>query len=333
MKIVFFGGTFDPPHKGHLALAEAVLQKKIADHVMFVPAWIPPHKILKGRVPYEDRFRMMELAARNRKDMSVSGLEGERGGVSYTIDSLEMLSAAHPEHEYILLIGGDSLAQLHTWHRAGELAERFRIIYCPRPGETPDLEELLKHWPQKIAEKLVSGAIADLPLSDLASTAIREKLAAGRTPAGVPEKVLDYIRQRRFYMNEEKKAVKPTAKELACFCANVADQRKGTDIVVLEMKELSAIADYFVICTGTSAPHLRAISENIQKEAKEKFDFRGKIDGTPESNWIIVDMGDVMIHIFTPESRMTYQLEDLWGDAVRIDAIRKEEKKTKSRLL
>lgn len=333
MKIVFFGGTFDPPHNGHLALADAVLEKGIADHVMFVPAWIPPHKILKGRVPYADRFRMMELAAGDRKNVSVSGLEGERGGVSYTIDSLEKLSAEHPGNEYILLIGGDSLAQLHTWHRAEELAERFRIIYCPRPGETPDLEELLKHWPLKTAEKLLSGAIADLPLSDLASTEIREKLAAGISSAGIPEKVLAYIRQRRFYMKEEMNVVKPTAKELACFCANVADQRKGTDIIVLEMTELSAIADYFVICTGTSAPHLRAISENIQKEAKEKFDLKGKIDGTPESNWIIVDMGDVMIHIFTPESRMTYQLEDLWGDAVKIDAVQKEEKKTKSRLL
>lgn len=333
MKIVFFGGTFDPPHEGHLALAEAVLEKGIADHVMFVPAWIPPHKILKGRIPYSDRLRMMELAAGDRKNMSVSSLEGDRGGVSYTIDSLEALSETHPEHEYILMIGGDSLAQLHTWHRAGELAERFRIVFCPRPGETPGLEELLKHWPQNIAEKLLSGAITDLPLSDLASTGIRKKLAEGETPSGIPANVMGYIRQRRLYMKEETKVVKPTAKELACFCANVADQRKGTDIVVMDMTKLSAIADYFVICTGTSAPHLRAISENIQKEAKEKFDFRGKIDGTPESNWIIVDMGDVMVHIFTPESRMTYQLEDLWGDAEYVDAIKKEEKQVKSRLI
>ena len=333
MRIVFFGGTFDPPHKGHLALAEAVLEKGIADYVMFVPAWIPPHKILKGRTPYPDRLEMMKLAVGNRENMSVSGLEGERGGVSYTIDSLEYLAAEHPEHEYILLIGGDSLAQLHTWHRAGELAEQFRIIYCPRPGETPDFDELLKHWPRNIAEKLLSGAVTDLPLSDLASTQIRQVLAEGKGSSGVTDQVMDYIRQRRFYMNEETKAVKPTAKELACFCANVADQRKGTDVVVLEMTELSAIADYFVICTGTSAPHLRAISETLQKETKEKYDFRGKIDGTPESNWVIVDMGDVMIHIFTPESRMIYQLEDLWGDAVRIDAIKKEEKQVKSRLI
>lgn len=333
MRIAFFGGTFDPPHEGHIALAEAVLAKKLADHVMFVPAWIPPHKAEKGMAPYAERFRMTELAAEGRKNMSVSGLEGELGGISYTIDSLEYLSAAHPENEYVLLIGGDSLAQLHLWHRAQELAERFRILYCPRRGETPSREELLEHWPRSIADKLLSGAVAELPVSDLASTEVRKAFSEGRVPAGIPVKVLEYIRQRRFYMENTEKAVRPAAKELACFCANLADEKKGTDIVVLDMTDLSAIADYFVICTGTSAPHLRAISENLQHESKEKFGIRGKIDGTPESCWIIVDLGDVMVHIFTEESRNIYRLESLWGDAPKIDAVKKTAKKTKSRLI
>ena len=332
MKIVFFGGTFDPPHAGHIALAESVLRQGIGDQVMFVPAWIPPHKNLNGRTGYEDRLRMTELAVAGHSNMTVSGLEGEWGGVSYTIDSLEALTAQHPEHEYLLFIGGDSLGQLHTWHRAKELAERFRIVYCPRPGVTPGLEELLKNWPREIAEKLAAGAVSDLPLSDLSSTGLREELRRGQTPEGIRKEVLDYIRQRRIYMEEEK-AVRPSAKELACFCANVADERKGSDIIVMDMGELSAIADYFVICTGTSSPHLRAMSETIQKEVREKFDLKVKLDGTPESNWIIADMGNVMVHIFTEETRNLYQLENLWGDAEKIDAMLKEKKQTKSRLI
>ena len=121
--------------------------------------------------------------------------------------------------------------------------------------------------------------------------------------------------------------------ELARAIFDILDAKKAHKLKVLRVNDQTVITDYFVICTGTSAPHLRAISENIQKEAKEKYDLRGKIDGTPESNWIIVDMGDVMIHIFTPESRMTYQLEELWGDAGRVDAVKKEEKQVKSRLL
>ena len=198
MRIVFFGGTFDPPHEGHLALAEAVLSKGLADHVLFVPAWIPPHKIENGRSPFSDRLRMTELAVGERENMSVSGFEGERGGVSYTVESLEILSAANPGNEYILLIGGDSLAQLHNWYRARDLAERFRILYCPRTGETPSRNELLKHWPRHIAEKLLSGAVTDLPVSDLASTEIRKKFAEGEIPSGIPANVLDYIRRRRF---------------------------------------------------------------------------------------------------------------------------------------
>lgn len=333
MRIVFFGGTFDPPHNGHIALAEAVLKKGIADHVMFVPAWIPPHKDLKGRTSYADRLRMMELASEGQEKMSVSNLEEELGGVSYTIDSLTELSARDPGSEYLLLIGGDSLSQLHTWHRAVELAKQFPIVYCPRPGITPGLKELLKNWPQDIAEKLSAGAISDLPLSDLSSTGIREQIRRGETPEGIRKEVLDYIRQRRIYMEEEKKTVRPNAQDLARFCANVADERKASDIVVMDMTELSAIADCFVICSGTSAPHLRAISETIQKDVREKFNLHCKIDGTPESNWIIVDLGDVMVHIFTDETRNLYQLENLWGDAQKIDAAIKEKKQTKSRLI
>ena len=132
--------------------------------------------------------------------------------------------------------------------------------------------------------------------------------------------------------NLKKEDLKDSQK-LAELIVAILDSKKAKDIKLLHVENQTIIADYFVICTGTSAPHLRAISENIQKEAKEKYDLRGKIDGTPESNWIIVDMGDVMIHIFTPESRMTYQLEDLWGDAGRVDAVKKEEKQVKSRLL
>ena len=333
MKIVFFGGTFDPPHKGHLALAEKVLAKGIADHVLFVPAWIPPHKIMKGKSSFEERLRMTELAVAGRENMSVSGLEGERGGISYTIDSLEKLSSEHPENEYILLVGGDSLAQLHTWHRANELVEQFQIIYCPRPGETIDPGQLSSHWKKELAEKLVKSAISDCPLSDLASTQIRHELSRGFSPQGIDKNVLNYICQRRLYMENSEKKLTPSPKELACFCANVADERKGSNIVVMDMTDLSTIADFFVICTGTSAPHLRAISENIQKQARETYGIRGKIDGTPESNWIIADMGNVMVHIFTEESRNLYQLENLWGDAAKIEAIIKEAKQVKSRLI
>ena len=127
---------------------------------------------------------------------------------------------------------------------------------------------------------------------------------------------------------EEKKSFpKLTPGELAEVCAEIAYDRKATDIIRLDMSEHSAIADQFVICTGTSAPHLRAISERIRRDVRTKYGLRGEVDGSPESHWMIVDFGNVMVHVFTRESRELYQLEDLWKDAPKVEAIKKLEAK------
>ena len=127
---------------------------------------------------------------------------------------------------------------------------------------------------------------------------------------------------------EEKKSFpKLTPGELAEVCAEIAYDRKATDIIRLDMSEHSAIADQFVICTRTSDPHLRAISERIRRDVRTKCGLRGEVDGSPESHWMIVDFGNVMVHVFTRESRELYQLEDLWKDAPKVEAIKKLEAK------
>ena len=124
---------------------------------------------------------------------------------------------------------------------------------------------------------------------------------------------------------EEKKSFpKLTPVELAEVCAEIAYDRKATDIIRLDMSEHSAIADQFVICPGTSDPHLRAISERIRRDVRTKYGLRGEVDGSPESHWMIVDFGNVMVHVFTRE---LYQLEDLWKDAPKVEAIKKLEAK------
>lgn len=126
---------------------------------------------------------------------------------------------------------------------------------------------------------------------------------------------------------EKTKPAKPSAVELAEACAEIAYDRKAQDIIRMDMSEYSAVADQFILCTGTSDPHLRAITERIRRDIREKFALRGRVDGSPESHWMIVDFGDVMVHVFTKEARELYQLETLWKDAPKIEAIRKLEAK------
>ena len=126
---------------------------------------------------------------------------------------------------------------------------------------------------------------------------------------------------------EKTKPAKPSAVELAEACAEIAYDRKAQDIIRMDMSEYSAVADQFILCTGTSDPHLRAITERICRDIREKFALRGRVDGSPESHWMIVDFGDVMVHVFTKEARELYQLETLWKDAPKVEAIRKLEAK------
>lgn len=171
-----FGGTFDPPHLGHLRLAKSVLRHRLADHILFIPALTPPHKPGNSYSSYQQRLQMTRLMTKSIPGISVSEIEntGHPHEKSYTIQTLEKLHALHPHTQIVLLIGADSLQQLHTWHRAAEWAGSQPIITYPRPGAAPDLTSLNIHWSLDIAKKLIASLHTELPENNISSTAIRK---------------------------------------------------------------------------------------------------------------------------------------------------------------
>lgn len=121
-------------------------------------------------------------------------------------------------------------------------------------------------------------------------------------------------------MENEIKAVK--ASELADLCMRIADDRKAENVISLQMTGTTLPADYFVLCTGNSEPHLQAIADRIEREVKTAFGFRPRAtEGTAASRWMLLDYGTVVIHVMTAEMRELYRLESLWGDAPRQEAI------------
>ena len=106
---------------------------------------------------------------------------------------------------------------------------------------------------------------------------------------------------------------------LALFCANAALDKKAENLVILDLRGVSTFTDFFVICSGNSEPHLKAIASEIQDQLREKHQTHPlRVDGIPYSQWVIVDLGDVLVHIFHNDKRSLYALEDLWGDVPRI---------------
>jgi len=113
------------------------------------------------------------------------------------------------------------------------------------------------------------------------------------------------------------------AKQLACRCRELADHKKAENITILDLRGLTSVTDYFVICTGSSEPHLRAIVEEIRETLREERGLRPRaVDGEMRTSWIVLDYLDVMIHVMKAELRDRYDLEGLWGDAPRVRARR-----------
>ena len=109
------------------------------------------------------------------------------------------------------------------------------------------------------------------------------------------------------------------SRKLALLCRELANNKKAEDIIILDVRELSSVTDYFVIVTGTSEPHLRAIVDEIVDELKEDHDLRpNAIDGTFHAAWVVLDYFDVIVHVMRHDVREKYDLEALWGDAPRV---------------
>ena len=122
------------------------------------------------------------------------------------------------------------------------------------------------------------------------------------------------------------------AKKLAALCRDLAENRKAEDVVILDVQGLSSITDYFVICSGSSEPHLRAIADELTThlEKEDGIDLRAR-DGNLASGWLVIDLFDVMVHVMHKEARARYDLETLWGDAPRVK-VKKARKKAATKI-
>jgi ribosome-associated protein len=108
------------------------------------------------------------------------------------------------------------------------------------------------------------------------------------------------------------------SKHLALLCRTLADNKKAEDILVLDVRKISSVTDYFVIASGTSEPHLRAISDEITEGVAREAETRPRTDGSLAGGWLVMDYFDVIVHIMRAEVRERYDLESLWGDAPRV---------------
>ena len=108
------------------------------------------------------------------------------------------------------------------------------------------------------------------------------------------------------------------SRKLALLCRDLAENKKAEDVIVLDLRKLSTVTDFFVIATGTSEPHLRAILEEVTDKVDEEHGLRPRIEGRVQTAWVVLDYFDVIVHLMRTDMRERYDLEGLWGDAPRV---------------
>lgn len=185
-RVGIFGGTFDPIHVGHLAVASAAAHGLRLDQVLFVVAHRPWQKVGTRQIADSAlRLAMVEAATADRDDLVASSIEIDRGGSSYTVDTVEELRRRMPEAELVLVVGSDVVADLNTWHRHDELREMVTLGVVDRPGDVG--AEPPPGWR---CERIAA------PLVDLSSSMLRSRMAAGE-PVDylVPRAALDIHHQ------------------------------------------------------------------------------------------------------------------------------------------
>ncbi|MEM7316925.1 MAG: nicotinate-nucleotide adenylyltransferase [Planctomycetota bacterium] len=201
MRLGIFGGSFDPIHYGHLILAECCREQHALDRVWFVPTAVSPHKIGAEPVSAAARCEMLKLAIGGHVPFDICKIEIERGGVSYTVDTLTAIKDEHPEAELFFLMGADSLADFGSWREPARICELAKVVVVSRPGSgDPDFDSLNGVVDAKVAEEIRSLHV-QMPQIEISSSEIRARVAEGRTIRFQTARAVEkYIETNQLYL-------------------------------------------------------------------------------------------------------------------------------------
>jgi nicotinate-nucleotide adenylyltransferase len=200
MRLGIFGGSFDPIHRGHLLLAHCCLEQAALDQVWLLPTAHQPLKPSGPQASNADRLAMLKLAVAAQGPLQIQTTELDRGGVSYSVETLELLHTQHPEAELFFLMGADALADLPAWHRPHDFCQLATPLVVHRAGTPAPNFDLLRPLVSEQRLAQIRAAQVDMPPTLVSSSGIRALVASdGPWQQYVPPSVADYIQQHQLY--------------------------------------------------------------------------------------------------------------------------------------
>jgi len=324
-RIGLLGGSFNPAHGGHLHISRQALSRLGLDEVWWLVSPQNPLKPAAGMAPFAERLAGAAEVAAAEPRIRVSDIEG-RLGSTYSADTLRALKRRFPRARFVWLMGGDNLVQFPYWRRWQAIFRTVPIAVFARPGSSAKaLGGVAAHrFAHSRVPVVAARRLALLPppawvffhtrLDPRSATEIRARRSSTHTEekkSDVTADIAPIAAPVALKAPRRRRQLLPAAELLRRIIASLEDG-KAEDIVTIDLAGKSTIADYMVIASGRSARQVAALTDHLEQALPGRVAVEGKAQG----DWVLIDAGDVIVHIFRPEVRTYYNLEKMWGSAL-----------------
>ena len=331
-RVGLLGGSFNPAHGGHLHISVLALQLLDLDQIWWLVSPQNPLKPVDGMAPFTIRLDESRRISTTRRRILVTDLESRLGSAHYTADTLKALRHRFPRLRFVWLMGGDNLVQIPRWERWSEIFWTVPIAVFDRPSYS--LRALSGPAAKRFARYRVPAAEARR-LAEMEPPAwvffhtrldVRSATSIRSERKETPPKIVEEQRPELSTVTALIPLTQPSEPlharpEILDLALQTLEDGKAEEIVTIDLAGKTTIADHMVIASGRSTRQVLALTEHLEEVLSRRT--RISIEGKTQGDWVLIDAGDVIVHLFRPEIRGHYNLEKMWGGALPdSDAVR-----------
>lgn len=324
LRVGIFGGTFNPLHMGHINAITTVHSRLNLDKIAVVPAARNPKKAPVEGPTDEQRLEMLRLGlAEQASFVEIDDRELQRGGMSYTVETLESYAKTVAPENLYLIVGIDQFEEFDQWKDYEHILTLANLVVVTRPKhnlpftleDVPEgLRKLVAVFDRQFMALTTERSIELVRLQDVDVSAsdVRKRLRTGRNvDRHLNIAVEDYIREQGLYAPLGPKIGDYEA--FTRFCAQALFAKKAIHVRGFDLRGVEAATEFSLIASGTSTRHASALAESVARAVKEEFNVLPQsMEGSGEGRWVLLDYGSLIVHIFYDFVRQEYRLEDLW---------------------
>lgn len=325
-RIGVFGGTFNPLHVAHIQCVRTAKQRFSLDRVYVVPAAQNPRKPRTEGPKDSERLEMCKVGFASDDFVVVDDRELKRGGLSYTVTTLESFAKEEDPSDVHLMIGMDQFDDFDRWHRIDRILELANVIVISRPGHP--IPQIISDFPEGLrpyitdfekgfAQLTTGRHIEFLRMNevDVSASDVRKRLRTGRSVEKfLTIEVEEFIREHNLY-----DPIGPRIGDyeaFARFCGEALFAKKGINVRGYDLRPTTAPTEFAIVASGTSSRHTSSLAEGVLNAVKDEFNvFPQSVEGMGEGRWVLLDYGSAIVHVFYDFVRQEYRLEELWKNA------------------